>query len=97
MKGQITMRMRKRDSNVAIESISRLVEMQYQPTNGELNNIHKRLISGRKEFEQAVKKTMDALIHMSAMDLTLEAKPHAYHLPTQQSSNLKIMVIARKN
>ena len=66
------MRMRKRDSNVAIESISRLVEMQYQPTNGELNNIHKRLISGRKEFEQAVKKTMDALIHMSAMDLTLE-------------------------
>lgn len=72
MKGQLTMRMRKRDSNVAIESISRLVEMQYQPTNGELNNIHKRLISGRKEFEQAVKKTMDALIHMSAMDLTLE-------------------------
>lgn len=56
MKGQITMRMRKRDSNVAIESISRLVEMQYQPTNGELNNIHKRLISGERSLSRLLKK-----------------------------------------
>lgn len=50
------MRMRKRDSNVAIESISRLVEMQYQPTNGELNNIHKRLISGERSLSRLLKK-----------------------------------------
>lgn len=46
--------------------------MQYDPSNGELNNIHRRLISGRTEFEQAVTKTLDAVIRMSSMDLTLE-------------------------
>ncbi len=58
---------------MAIESISKLVEMNYNPRNGELNNIHQRLINGRKEFAQAATKTMVAVIHMSAMDLTLEA------------------------
>lgn len=62
----------KKDSNAAIESISKLVDMPYKPANGELNNIHQRLMNGRKEFEQAVTKTMDAVIHMSSMDLTLE-------------------------
>lgn len=57
----------------AMESISRLVDMEYEPKNGELNDIHKRLMKGRREFEQAAVKTMDAVIQMSAMDLTLEA------------------------
>lgn len=65
------MRLGKKASNTAIESISKLVDMQYEPANGELNNIHQRLMSGRKEFEQAVTKTMGAVISMSAMDLTL--------------------------
>lgn len=63
---------KKNTSNTAIESISQLVDMPYEPKNGELNNIHKRLINGRREFEKAVTKTMDAVIHMSSMDLTLE-------------------------
>lgn len=67
------MKIRKKTSDMAIESISKLVEMNYNPRNGELNNIHQRLINGRKEFAQAATKTMDAVIHMSAMDLTLEA------------------------
>lgn len=66
------MKMTKKSTNVAIQSISRLTAMQYEPANGELNEIHKRLVKGRKDFEQAVAKTMDAVIHMSAMDLTLE-------------------------
>ncbi len=66
------MKLRKKASNNAINSISRLVDMQYEPANGELNNIHQRLMKGRNEFEQAVTKTMDAVIHISAMDLTLE-------------------------
>ncbi len=66
------MKIRKKASNTAIESISRLVEMNYDPRNGALNQIHQRLINGRKEFERAVMKIMDAVIHMSAMDLTLE-------------------------
>jgi len=66
------MKIRKRASDTAVMSISRLIEMQYQPANGELNNIHRRLINGREEFEQAVTKTLDAVIHMSTMDLTLE-------------------------
>lgn len=66
------MKMRKKASNTAVESISKLVEMHYDPRNGELNNIHQRLMNGRQKFEQATTKTMDAVIRMSAMDLTLE-------------------------
>lgn len=67
------MKLRNKKADTAIASISRLVDMEYEPANGELNHIHKRLMEGRKEFEQAVTKTMDAAIHMSAMDLALEA------------------------
>lgn len=66
------MRLNAKYPNIAIRSVSRLIDMQYEPANGELNNIHKRLMKGRKEFEQAVTKTMNAVIQMSAMDLTLE-------------------------
>lgn len=66
------MRLGKKKSNTAIESISKLIDMPYEPRNGELNNIHRRLISGRKEFEQAVSKSMESVIQMSNMDLTLE-------------------------
>lgn len=66
------MNFKKKSSNTAIESISKLVDMPYEPKNGELNHIHKRLVNGRKEFEKAVTKTMDAVIQMSSMDLTLE-------------------------
>lgn len=67
------MKIRKKGMDSAVNSISRLTEMQYDPANGELNSIHQRLTKGRKEFEQAVTKNMDAVIQMSAMDLTLEA------------------------
>ena len=67
------MKIRRKGMNSAVNSISRLVDMQYDPANGELNDIHQRLMKGRKEFEQAVTKNMDAVIQMSAMDLTLEA------------------------
>lgn len=67
------MRFGKKGFHTAVASISGLVDMQYEPANGELNDIHKRLMGGRKEFERAVTNTMDAVINMSAMDLTLEA------------------------
>ncbi len=66
------MKMRKKSSTAAVESISKLIDMQYDPANGELNSIHRRLMTGREAFEQAVTKTLDAVIHMSTMDLTLE-------------------------
>ncbi len=66
------MNLRKKSLYAALASVSRLTDMQYEPANGELNNIHQRLMNGRKEFEQAVTKTMDAVIQMSSMDLTLE-------------------------
>lgn len=65
--------LRKKASNSAIESIEKLIDMEYKPENQKLNVIHQRLLKGRKKFEQAVVKLMDAVIHMSAMDLTLEA------------------------
>lgn len=67
------MKIRKKGYDTALNSVSRLVEMEYIPQNQELNDIHRRLMAGRREFEQAATKTMDAVIHMSAMDLTLEA------------------------
>lgn len=66
------MKIRKKAYDTVVNSVSRLVEMDYLPQNEELNDIHKRLMTGRREFEQAVTKTMDAVIRMSAMDLTLE-------------------------
>lgn len=65
-------KLRKKELNHTITSISELQDMKYEPANGELNSIHKRLMDGRKAFEQAVTKSMDAVIHMSAMDLILE-------------------------
>jgi len=67
-----TMKIRKKTSAATIECISRLVPMNYDTQNEELNSIHRRLMKGRGEFEQATTKIMDAVIRMSAMDLTLE-------------------------
>lgn len=67
------MKIRKKAFDTALGSVSRLVEMEYVPQNQELNEIHRRLIKGRGAFEQAATKTMDAVIRMSAMDLTLAA------------------------
>ncbi len=66
-------KLKKKELNQAVASISGLSDMKYEPANGGLNDIHKRLVSGRKEFEQAVTKSMDAVIQMSAMDLVLKA------------------------
>ncbi len=66
------MKIRKKAYDTALSSVSRLVEMEYLPQNQGLNDMHRRLMAGRREFEEAVTKTMDAVIRMSAMDLTLE-------------------------
>ena len=71
------MRLKRRTFPAVITSVSRLVDMPYEPQNGELNNIHQRLMKGRKEFEQALTKTMDAVIQMSSMDLSLETNAAA--------------------
>ena len=71
------MKIRKRAFDTALSSVSRLAEMEYAPQNQELNDIHRRLVKGRREFEQAATKTMDAVIRMSAMDLTLESSAAA--------------------
>lgn len=71
------MKIRKKASNTTIESISRLIPMNYDTRNGALNDIHQRLMKGRSEFEQVTTKIMDAVIHMSAMDLTLETNASA--------------------
>lgn len=67
------MRIGKKGPNKITESISRLVDMEYEPKNNEMNDIHRRLVKGREAFGKAAMEAMDAVIHMSAMDLTLEA------------------------
>lgn len=71
------MKIRKKASEATIESISRLIPMNYDTRNGALNGIHKRLVKGRREFERVTTKIMDAVIRMSAMDLTLETNAAA--------------------
>ena len=45
--------------NNMLSSLAKLEDMQYEPQNKELNDIHKRLVEGRKEFEQV------ELIHLT--------------------------------
>ncbi len=71
------MKIRKKYFDNAIQAISELRPMDYESSGGELNNIHRRLLNGRKEFEQTVTKTMDAVMQMSSTDLTLEANVEA--------------------
>lgn len=87
LKGTNIMRLRKKAYHAAISSITRLVDMPYEPGNGELNNIHQRLMDGRKEFEEAVTKSMDAVIQMSSMDLALEANVAAIDQVNTSISN----------
>lgn len=71
------MKIRKKSFDTALNAVSHLVKMEYLPQNQELNEIHQRLMKGRSAFEQAATKTMDAVIRMSAMDLTLETNAAA--------------------
>lgn len=69
--------LKKKTLNTTIESIAKLTDMRYDQVNGELNNIHKRLVKGREEFGQIVTNIMDAGINMSSMELTLEKNVEA--------------------
>lgn len=66
------MRFINKKSGNAAAAISSLTDMQYIPANGAFNDIHKRLINGRKKFQQAVAASMDAATSVSALDLQLE-------------------------
>lgn len=63
---------KKKKINSAVAAISELVDMQYEPEYGELNNIHKRLVEGRKDFEAVVTGTLDSVIQMSVVDVTVK-------------------------
>ena len=78
------MKIRKRTFDTALNAVSRLVEMEYVPQNQELNDIHRRLMKGRRDFELAATKTMDAVIRMSAMDLTLESSAASRQAPRRE-------------
>ena len=58
--------------NNMLSSLAKLEDMQYEPQNKELNDIHKRLVEGRKEFEQVATNTLDSVIQMSVIDATVK-------------------------
>ena len=58
--------------NNMLSSLAKLDDMQYEPQNKELNDIHKRLVEGRKEFEQVATNTLDSVIQMSVIDATVK-------------------------
>ena len=58
--------------NNMLASLAKLEDMQYEPQNKELNDIHKRLVEGRKEFEQVATNTLDSVIQMSVIDATVK-------------------------
>lgn len=55
-----------------IHAIASLDDMKYEPSDQELDKIYQRLKAGRTKFENIFTSTMDAVINMSSMDLTLE-------------------------
>lgn len=63
----------KNKKNNVISAISNLNDMEYIPENGELNDIHKRLVNGRKEFQNLATNTLDSVIQMSVIDVTIKA------------------------
>lgn len=57
----------------AITAISKLENMNYEPENKELNEIHERLLSGRDDFRGLAVNTLDSIIQMSVIDATVKA------------------------
>ena len=53
-----------------IKAISELKETDYTKA-PELNNIYQRLTAGRVQFEEALEKNINAIMQISALDLTL--------------------------
>lgn len=56
-----------------ISAISNLQDMTYEPENEPYNNVHKRLLDGREQFRKVVKNTLDSVIQMSIIDVTIKA------------------------
>lgn len=54
-----------------VKSVAELREADYS-RNPELGDIYKRLLKGRKQFEEVLEKDMRAVMQISALDLTLE-------------------------
>lgn len=59
--------------NNAIDAISNLVPLQSPIEDEDLNEIYKRLFKGREHFEDVVEETLDSLIKMSQIDVTVKA------------------------
>ncbi len=63
----------KKGKNNIISAIANMEDMQYEPQNDGLNDIHKRLMEGRNEFRKLATNTLDSVIQMSVIDLTVKA------------------------
>ncbi len=63
----------KKKDNDVILAISNLEPMEVPSDKEELNQIHNRLFKGREHFEDVVEETLDSLIKMSHIDITVQA------------------------
>ena len=64
---------KKNKNNDVIMSVSNLEDINYAPENGELNNIHKRLLEGRADFQKILVNTIDSVNDVKVIDNTVKA------------------------
>lgn len=56
-----------------IQAIANLTDMKYEPANEPYNNVHQRLVNGRKNFQDVATNTLNSVIQMSVIDVTVKA------------------------
>lgn len=53
-------------------SVSELEEADYGKESAELEQIYRRLLTGRSQFEEVIAKTLDSLMQISSLDLSMK-------------------------
>lgn len=55
-----------------VKSVAELREADYESVDPELGQVYRRLLNGRKQFEEVMQKNISAVMKISALDMTLE-------------------------
>lgn len=61
-----------RSEKMYLQALSGLQNVDYSRTEPDIGRMYERLSNGRKQFEEVLEKDLDAVMKISAIDLTLE-------------------------
>lgn len=66
--------MKKKTNSNAMEAMSKLIDADFSKEPVNVQDMNRRLHTGRKQFEEVTKKSLDVVMKISMLDLTLDAK-----------------------